>query len=83
MAEEAGSVAERVVSVLGQVSAQLFIGKDGCLLQAIHATSNFKIGITFGVKVGRSQLIFFNDFVGDVAAVDSHVLKNFHPIFQF
>lgn len=53
---------------------ELVIGQNGGFLEAIHPLSDFYVNVAFGVKMSVSKVIFFNDFLGDVLAVDTHVL---------
>ena len=57
---------------------ELVIGKNTCLFEAIHTFSNFKIDVAFGVKVFFSELVGVNNLLRKVAAMDAHVLENFH-----
>jgi hypothetical protein len=60
------------------MSFELIIGENAGLFEAVHAFADFKIDISLGIEEVRGESIFFKDFVGNIPAMDSHVLKKFH-----
>jgi hypothetical protein len=66
------------VSARGKVLFELIVRKDGNLFEAIHAFADLEVDKTFGVKVLDGEIILIDDFLGNIAVVDAHVLVNEH-----
>jgi hypothetical protein len=71
-------VRHRRVAVGCEVFFQLSVGQDAGFLQAVHAFLDFKVDVPLGIEIVVGEVIFGNDFLGDVFAVNFHVLKDFH-----
>jgi hypothetical protein len=67
------------ISLWSEMSFELVIGKDAAnLFDTIHSFENFKIDITFGVKVVMGEAIFANDGRSNILVMDAHVLEDGH-----
>jgi hypothetical protein len=66
------------VSARGKVLFELIVRKDGNLFEAIHAFADLEVDKTFGVKVLDGEIILTDDFLGNIAVMDAHVLVNEH-----
>jgi hypothetical protein len=66
------------VLVRGKMQFELIVRKDGSLFEAIHAFADLEVDKTFGVKVLVGEIVLVDDFLGNIAAVDMHVLVNEH-----
>ena len=75
VAPEPRGKAKRSIAIGGKVCFELIIAKNTGLFEAIHAFADFKIYISLGIKVVRGEVLFFQDFVRDIPAIDSHILK--------
>ena len=71
-------VANWVVAEGGKVVAELFVGENAGLFEAVHAFSNFQIEVSFGVEMGIGESVFSYDLGCDIATMDAHVLVDFH-----
>jgi hypothetical protein len=66
------------VSIRGQVCLELILRKDGSLFEAIHTLVDLKVDIAFGVKVLISEIILIDNFLGNITAMNLHVLVDGH-----
>lgn len=66
------------IAIGGKMGAELIVGQNAGFFKTIHAFAYFKIGITLGVEVLRSEVVFINDGLGNIAAMDAHVLEGGH-----
>ncbi len=61
-----------VVVEFGKAVSKEFVGKDACLGETVHATANFKVDP--GVTGKFVELVFVNEFLGDVSKLDADVM---------
>jgi len=78
VAPKAGGLTYREVTERGKMSFELVVGENGSLFAAIHAFANLDIDVTFGVEVRVGQIVFGDDFVSEILAVDPHILIDYH-----
>jgi hypothetical protein len=78
VAPETGSERDGSIAEGCEVSAKLIVCQDGGLFEAIHALSDFDVGVTLGVEVGRGKLILFLDILWDIPAMYPHILVYCH-----
>lgn len=78
MAPEARGLTDREVAEGSKMSFELIVGQDGSLFEAIHPFADFDVNVAFGIEMGVSQGILVDDFGGNVFAMDTHVLVNYH-----
>ena len=73
---ERGGVADRLVSVRGEVLDEAFFGDAARLLQSWHALSNLHVHITVVYK--GCEVVGVNDLLGDFVEFDFHILETVH-----
>ncbi len=78
VAPKTGGVADGIVSVGSEVCLELVIREDGGLLESVHALADFDVDVSFRIEMGIGQVILVNDLLGDVTAMDAHVLVYEH-----
>ena len=66
------------VSIRGQVCLELIVRKDGSLFEAIHTFADLKVDKAFGAKVLISEIILIDNFLGNLTAINLHVLVDGH-----
>ena len=66
------------VTVWGEMCAELFVGENGGLFEAVHTFANFKETIAAGVEVVLGEAVFLNDFRGQMPTMNLHILVHSH-----
>jgi hypothetical protein len=56
----------------------LVVRQDGSFFEAVHAFADLDIAVSLGVKESFGEAVFLDDFGGEVPAMYSHVLVDFH-----
>ena len=78
VAPETGSDSNRSVTEGGEVCAKLIVGKNAGFFETVHAFADFHVAVVLLVKMSFGEAILTVDFRGTVAAMNAHVLENFH-----
>ena len=78
VAPETRGLGDGEVSVRSKVRFELVICQDGSLFEAIHAFADLEVDETFGVEVLISEMVLVDDFLGNITAVDTHILVDEH-----
>ena len=58
--------------------AELFVSKYSSFVQSIHAFEDFQVDIVFRIKTIVGNVVSVEDFLGDVAAMQEHLLLDMH-----
>ena len=58
--------------------AELFVSKYSSFVQSIHAFEDFQVDIAFRIEKIVGNVVFVEDLLGDVAAMQAHVLVDVH-----
>jgi uncharacterized protein YjfI (DUF2170 family) len=61
------------VTIWGEVSNEVIVGKDACLFKAIHAFGDFDIYIVFMDEWG--DVVMIDEFIWDEVDWTFHVLR--------
>jgi hypothetical protein len=78
MAPETRGLSNWKVSIRGQVCLELIVHKDGSLFEAIHTFADLKVDKDFGAKVLIGEIVLIDDFLGNITAMNLHVLVDRH-----
>jgi hypothetical protein len=78
VASETRGLGNLEVSVRGKVCFELILRKDGSLFEAIHAFVDLEVDKTFEFKVLVGEIVLIDEFLGNIVAVEAHVLVNKH-----
>jgi hypothetical protein len=78
VAPENSAEVDRSITKRSKVVAELFISEGASLFEAVHAFANFKVAKTLGIEICISEVMFVSDLLGEIAAMDLHVLEDLH-----
>ena len=78
VAPKTWGVTDGVVAVGSEMSLELVIGEDCGFLEAVHTLVDFDVNVASGVEMGVGQVVLINHLLGDILAVDAHVLVDEH-----
>ena len=59
--------------------SELFVSKYNSFFQSIHAFADFQVDIVFRIETIVGNVVSVEDFLGDVAAMQVHVLVDVSP----
>ena len=63
---------------MGEIFAESFVSKYRSFFHSINAFAGFQVDIAFRIKKIVGNFVFVEDLLGDVAAMQEHLLLDMH-----